>query len=154
MAFAADFELLFDRLSDSFCGTRASSADLFKKIADGSRRHVSIPSKSDRASRIDSLIRASAWTEAAFTLIELQLPAWKLRRLAYEGGEWRCSLSRHPNLPLALDDSVDASHEILPLAILQALVEARLSIGACDATSPVPQIRSAGEISICCDNFM
>jgi hypothetical protein len=154
MAFAADFEPLFDRLSDTFCGTRASSADLFKKIADGSRRHVSILGKSDRASRIDSLIRASAWTEAAFALIELELPGWKLRRLAYEGGEWRCSLSRHPNLPLALDDSVDASHEILPLAILQALVEARLSVGACDATSPVPQIRSGDDISVSCDNFM
>jgi hypothetical protein len=154
MAFAADFELLFDRLNDTFCGTRASSADLFKKIADGSHRHVSILGESDRASRIDSLIGASAWTEAAFALIELELPGWKLRRLAYEDGEWRCSLSCHPNLPLALDDSVDASHEILPLAILQALVEARLSVGACGATSPVPQIRSADDISICCDNFI
>jgi hypothetical protein len=154
MAFAADFEILFDRLSDAFCGTRACNADLFKKIADGSRRHVLILGKSDRASRIDSLIRASAWTEAAFALIELELPDWKLRRLAYEDGEWRCSLSRYPNFPLALDESVDASHEILPLAILQALVEARLSFAACGAASPVPQIQSADDISISCDNFM
>jgi len=154
MAFAADFEILFDRLSDAFRGTRASSADLFKKIAAGSRRHVSILGKSNKASKVDSLIKAGAWTEAALALIELELPTWKLRRLVYEDGEWRCSLSRHPNLPLELDDSVDASHEILPLAVLQAIVEASLSDGACDAISPVPQIRSAGKIPICCDNFM
>jgi hypothetical protein len=154
MAFAADFEILFDRLSDSFRGAPASSADWFKKIAAGSRRRVSILGKSDRASRIDSLIKAGAWTEAAVALIELELPTWNLRRLVYEDGEWRCSLSRHPNLPLALDDSVDGSHESLPLAVLQAIVEASLSDSTCDATSPVPQIRPAGEISICCDNFM
>jgi hypothetical protein len=55
---------------------------------------------------------------------------------------------------LALDDSVDASHESLPLAILQAIVEVSLSDGACDAASPVPQIRLAGEFSVRCDNFM
>lgn len=154
MAFAADFETLFDRLSDAFCGTPALGADLFKKIAAGSRRRVSILGKSDKALTVDSLIKAGAWTEAAFALIELELPTWKLRRLVYEDGEWRCSLSRHPNLPLELDDSVDASHENLPLAVLQAIVEASLSDGARDATSPVPQIRSAGGIPICCDNFM
>ena len=154
MAFAADFETLFDRLSGTFCGTPASSADLFKKIVAGSRRRISILGKSNKASKIDNLIKAGAWTEAALALIELEFPTWKLRRLVYEDGEWRCSLSRHPNLPLALDDSVDASHENLPLAVLQAIVEASLSDGACDATSPVPQIRSAGEFSICCDNFI
>jgi len=127
---------------------------LFEKIVAGSRQRVSILGKSDKASRVDSLINAGAWTEAAFALIELELPTWKLRRLVYEDGEWRCSLSRHPNLPFELDDSVDASHENLPLAVLQAIVEASLSDGDCDATSPVPQIQSAGEIPICCDNFM
>ena len=154
MAFAADYETLFDRLSGTFLGTPASSAELFEKIAAGSRRRVSILGKSNKASKIESLIKAGAWTEAAFALIELELPTWKLRRLVYEDGEWRCSLSRHPNLPLELDDSVDASHENLSLAVLQASVEASLSDGACDATSPIPQIQSAGEIPICCDNFM
>jgi hypothetical protein len=154
MTFAADFELLFDRLSGTLRGVPAFNSDLFEKIVAGSRQRVSILGKSDKASRVASLIEAGAWTEAAFALIEFELPAWKLRRLVYEDGEWRCSLSRHPNLPLALDDSVDASHESLPLAVMQAIVEARLSGGVCDATSPVPQIRSAGEFPICCDNFI
>jgi hypothetical protein len=78
-----------------------------------------------KATRIDQLIEAGAWRNAALALIELELPAWKLRSLVYENGEWLCSLSRQPNLPEALDDTADASHEVLPLAILSAFVEAR-----------------------------
>src|SRR6476659_10952614 len=77
------------------------------------------------AARIDQLIEARAWDDAALALIELELPAWKLRRLVYEDGEWLCSLSSHPNLSVALDDTVDARHEVLPLAILSAFIEAR-----------------------------
>ena len=65
---------------------------------------------------IDELIEARAWNDAALTLVELELPAWKQRRLIYEDGKWHCSLSRHPNLPVALDDTATASHEVLPLA--------------------------------------
>ena len=61
---------------------------------------------------------ARAWNDAALALVELELPAWKLRRLVHENGKWHCSLSRHPNLPVALDDTATASHEVLPLAIL------------------------------------
>jgi hypothetical protein len=68
------------------------------------------------AARIDELIEARAWNDAALTLVELELPAWKQRRLIYEDGKWHCSLSRHPNLPVALDDTATASHEVLPLA--------------------------------------
>jgi hypothetical protein len=150
MAFATDFKIPFGRLGDRLCRMSELRADPFAKIAKGSRREVPVLGKASKASRVDHLVKA--WTEVAW--IELELPGWKLRRLAYKDGEWRCSLSRHPNLPLALDDSVDASHEILPLTILRALAEARLSAGACDATSPVPQIRPAREFSICCDNFI
>jgi hypothetical protein len=81
------------------------------------------------AARIDRLIEARAWNDAALALVELELPRW-LRRLVYENGKWHCSLSRHPNLPVALDETATASHEVLPLAILAALVEAhhRMSV--------------------------
>jgi hypothetical protein len=49
--------------------------------------------KAGKAARIDQLIKAGAWSDAALTLIELELPAWKVRRLVYEDGEWFCSLS-------------------------------------------------------------
>jgi hypothetical protein len=159
MAFAADFEFLFARLSGTLRGARPSGADRFATIAAGSGHGAAVHGvpvfgKAAKASRVDQLIKAGAWTEAALALTELELPDWKLRRLVYENGEWLCSLSRYPNLPLTLDDSVDASDEILPLAILQALVEARLSDDAGKATSSVPQIRPAGGYAICCDNFI
>ena len=108
-----------------------------------------------KATRIDQLIEAGAWRNAALALIELELPAWKLGSLVYENGEWLCSLSRQPNLPEALDDTADASHEVLPLAILSAFVEARRRTSAMRETNlqTVPQVRRTSGHAICCDNF-
>jgi hypothetical protein len=108
-----------------------------------------------KATRIDQLIEAGAWRNVALALIELELPAWKLRSLVYENGEWLCSLSRQPNLPEALDDTADASHEVLPLAILSAFVEARRRTSAMRETSlqTVRQVRRTSGYAICCDNF-
>src|SRR4030088_333950 len=74
--------------------------------------------------RINRLIDAGAWTDTALALLELELPQWTLRRIVYEDGEWHCSLSKQPQLPLGLDEVAEASHEILPLAILIALLQA------------------------------
>jgi len=100
--------------------------------------------RAGKAARIAQLIEAGAWDDAALALIELELPAWKLRRLVYEDGEWFCALSRQPNLPVALDDTVDASHEVLSLAILSAFVEARRRASAMRETSlQVPPVRQS-----------
>jgi len=107
------------------------------------------------AARIDQLIEAGAWSDAALALIELELPGWKLRRLVYEDGEWFCSLSKQPNLPVGFDDTADARHEVLPLAILSAFLEARRTTSAVRQTSSptVPQVQPTSGIVICCDNF-
>ena len=47
-----------------------------------------------KATRIDQLIEAGAWRNAALALIELELPAWKLRSLVYENGEWFWKVAR------------------------------------------------------------
>jgi hypothetical protein len=111
--------------------------------------------RAGKTARIDQLIKAGAWSDAALALIELELPAWKLRRLIYEDGEWFCSLSKQPNLPVALDDTADARHEVFPLAILSAFVEARRTNSAArEPSSPtVPQVQPTSGIVICCDNF-
>lgn len=108
-----------------------------------------------KAARLDQLIEARAWSDAALALIELKLPAWKLRRLVYEDGEWLCSLSTQPNLPAEFDDTADASHEVLPLAILNAFLEARRRADkAHETNSPtVPQVRPTSGYAVCCDNF-
>jgi hypothetical protein len=85
------------------------------------------------------------------------LPQWKLRRLVYEDGAWLCSLSQQWNLPDWLSDSAQARHESLPLAVLNAMLEA----DQCDALPPrpaisVPQCRPESVVPAeitCCDNF-
>jgi hypothetical protein len=105
--------------------------------------------------KIDRLAEVGAWCDAAFALIEIELPAWSVRRLVCEDGEWLCSLTRQPNLPLALDDTADARHEILPLAILGAFLEAQQKVrGARGANAPtVPKVQASSGCAICCDNF-
>ena len=133
----------------------ALTPDLISKVIADACTRLLVMKRVGKAARIDQLIEAGAWSEAALALIELDLPAWKLRRLVYEDGEWLCSLSSQPNLPVALDDTADASHEVLPLAILSAFLEARRRASAMRETSlqTVPQVRRTPGYAICCDNF-
>ncbi len=87
-------------------------------------------------------------------LIEIEMPAWKVRRLVSENGEWRCSLSRQLNVPIELDDTVEASHDVLSRAILRALVEARRRSGtALGSISAVPEGWPTSDRMVCCDDF-
>jgi hypothetical protein len=154
MAFATDHAVLFDRLDEEIRGAPAPVHGLFAKIVAGACTRIPALSLSEKAGRIHRLIAAGAWTDAALAVIALELPAWRLRRLAYEDGEWHCALSRQPNLPAMFDDSADASHELMPLAILRAFLQARrMAEIAPQAISAVPQIQTGAGIIICCDNF-
>jgi len=104
--------------------------------------------------KVNRLIESGAWTDAVLALVELELPQWKLRRIVYEDSEWLCSLSRQPQLPPELDEVAEASHEIMPLAILIALLLARRST-AVSATgmATVPQVRSVPGYAMCCENL-
>lgn len=48
--------------------------------------------------RIHAMIAASAWTDAALSLLEAEAPQWQLRRLAYDEGEWHCAPARPAGL--------------------------------------------------------
>ena len=74
-----------------------------------------------QVARIKHFIAARAWTDAALALIALQAPRWKLRGLIYDGGEWHCTLSRQRDMPDWLDDTVEAHHANMALAIVAAL---------------------------------
>ena len=149
---AHTFEL--DELDDALRQASALVPQLFQKVvASACLRYQSLRS-SGKAARIDRFIASGAWTDAALTLIELELPNWKIRRVVFENGEWLCSLSRQPNLPVELDDPAEASHQMLPLAILHAFVAARrVSAVRPKAISAVPQVRPATEQLLSCDNF-
>ena len=102
---------------------------------------------------VELLLDADAWTAASLLIAERELSGWQLRRLVFDEGEWVCSLSRQPQLPLELDDTADAHHDIAARAVLHAIEEARAR--AAPRTS-VPRSqrtsRSAG-YPICCENY-
>jgi hypothetical protein len=154
MAFAADYAVLYDRLDEELRFAPRPTPDLFAKIVGGACSRIAVLNKSEKAAQIDRLIKSNAWTDAALALLELELPAWKLRRLVYESGEWICSLTLRPNMPPTLDDTIDASHELMPLAILSAFVQARRSTdGTRQLVPAVPTVQSAMDQPVCCDNF-
>ena len=154
MAFAADYMVLFDRLDEELRVAPQLDRSLFTKIIVGACRRIPVLSKSAKAARIERLIDAGAWTDAALAIIVLELPDWQLRRLEYDGGQWFCALSRGPNLPAMLDDTADANHELMAVAILRAFFQARrMTEIAARTTSPVPQVSAVADNIVCCDNF-
>jgi hypothetical protein len=57
-------------------------------------------------------------------------------------------------LPLALDDTADARHHSLPLAILLAFLEAqRMAEAGPAVVSATPHVQPASDSMICRDNF-
>ncbi len=103
---------------------------------------------------IRRLIQAGALTDATLALLELELPQWQLRRLVKDDGEWLCTLSKQPGLPLGYDEVAEGCHEILPLAMLIAFLSARRAVAVTAAgESTVPLVRAEPGHAVCCDNF-
>jgi hypothetical protein len=112
-----------DRLRDA----PEVTVELMSEILAETRRRSPSVGQGGKVARVERLIQSGAWTDAALALIELELPLWQVRRIAYDEGEWYCALSRDRELPDWLDQSVEAHHADLPLAILSAFVGARLA---------------------------
>ena len=131
------------------------SANLIREVTEEACTRLPLLKKAGQANNIDQLIEAGAWCDAVLALIDIELPGWKLRRLICENGEWFCSLSRQPNLSVELDDTADASHEVMALAILGAFLEARDKSEALRSSAKpiVPALRPSMDCAICCDNF-
>jgi hypothetical protein len=143
-----------DGLQEQLRQAQAVDADQVSDIVAALR----LPDAIARARRIDRLVDAEAWTEAALALVEAALPQWKPRGLVYQDGGWRCLLGKHRNVPDWLDDTVEVSHEALPLAILGALIEARRQTQASASrrmrTVPECPILSGSQPQfMCADNF-
>lgn len=142
---------LSDRLRDADAATAELMSDV---IAETCRRFPSV-GQTDKTARIERLIGSKAWTDAALALIDLELPLWQVRRIAYDEGEWYCALSRELELPDWLDQSIEARHADLPLAILSAFVDARCATASASRTSVPTVPRNVTPIydPVCCDNF-
>jgi hypothetical protein len=143
--------LLSDRLRDAHAVTPGLMSEI---VAAACRRFPSM-GQSEKTARIERLIASQAWTDAALALIDLELPLWQVRRIAYDEGEWYCALSRERELPDWLDRSIEVRHADLALAMLGAFVEAQL-IAAPSSRPSVPAVsRDANPLyqPVCCDNF-
>jgi hypothetical protein len=139
----------FDEHTDP---TAAMAAAITNVLGEG-KRSSALPERDTGAARIDQLIRSGARIDAAFALIALELPQWQLRRIAYDGGEWHCALSRAREIADWLDQSAEGRHADLALAILDAVVEAqRIAVASRQPSSP-PQPVNATYVLLCCDNF-
>ena len=142
---------LVDRLRDAHAVTAELLDDVIRETCS---RFLSIR-QAENTARIERLTKSGAWTDAVLALIELELPQWQLRRVVYDAGEWCCALSRQRELPDWLDQSIEASHTELPLALLIALVEVRRVSGSPVSTSvpKAPRATEAFYTPLCCDNF-
>src|SRR4030081_533757 len=101
-----DSRELSDRLRDA----DAATADRVAVIIGETCRRFPSAGQSEKTTRIERLIQTGAWTDAALALIDLELPQWQVRRIAYDEGEWYCALSRERELPDWLDSSIEAPH--------------------------------------------
>jgi hypothetical protein len=140
-----------DRLRDADAVTAKLMSELVRTTC---RRYPSI-GQAAKTARIERLIGSQAWTDAALALIDLELPQWQLRRMAYDEGEWHCALSRAREIPEWLDQSIETRHADLSLAILSAYLDARYISARSHRTSvpTTPRDANAFYTPFCCDNF-
>jgi hypothetical protein len=142
-------------LSDRLRDASAATPELIAEVIDLACRRFPSAGQSAKTGRVEQLIDARAWTDAALALVDLELPLWQVRRIAYDEGEWYCALSRERELPDWLDQSIEAWHTDLTLAILSAFVEAQRMTAPTSSPSVPASPRVANPLyePLCCDNF-
>ena len=146
-----DSRELEDRLRDA----PAVTAELVSEVIGEACRRFPPIRRTEKAARLERLIQSGGWTDAALALIDLELPQWQVRRIAYDEGEWYCALSRERELPDWLDQSIEARHTDLALAILCAFLEAR-RVSAPSSRPSVPSVNSCADTLYevaCSDNY-
>src|ERR1700710_1566121 len=126
-------------VGDRLHSVDAVTADIMSDVIGQTCRRFPSFEQNEKSFRLERLLESGAWTDAALGLIDLELPQWQLRRIAYDEGEWHCALSRQRELPDWLDSAIEARHADLALAILSAFVEARRASTSTSRTS-VPTV--------------
>jgi hypothetical protein len=147
--------LNLNELDARLCRAPALTAELLSDIVSSVCTRFALLRNSERAARVEQMIRSGAWTDATLALLALELPQWQLRRLIYDDGEWHCALSSQREMPEWLDQSIEAHHTDLPIAILRAFVNARQATAPATRTSVPSAPRASGGHyePVCCDNF-
>ena len=146
-----DFAAAGDRLRNASIVT----PELIGEVIDAACPRFASVGQRAKTAHIAQLIGARAWTDVALELIDLELPLWRIRRIAHDAGEWYCALSRQRELPDWLDQSIEGRHPDLALAILAAFVEAQCATALSSRPSVpvVPRKLDADRIPFWCENF-
>ena len=114
-----------ERVDEALRRAPEPTPSLFRAVLRGAGGRCSALRRAGKTVGLHRLIDAGAWIDASLGLIAFELPNWCVRRLVYEDGEWLCTLSRRPNVPLEIDDVAEATHPSVALAILRAVLAAR-----------------------------
>ena len=144
-----------NQLDARLCSAPTLTVEPMSDVVAASCPRLALLQHTERAARAEQLIQQGAWTDAAFALLALELPQWQLRRLVYDDGEWHCALSSQREMPEWLDQSIEARHADLPIAILRAIISAR-RVSVPSTRSSVPTApRAASDLyePVCSDNF-
>lgn len=133
----------------------AVTAELLSDLIGETCRRFPSAGQTEKTARIERLIGSEAWIDVALALIDLEMPQWQVRRIAYDEGEWHCALSRQRELPEWLDQSIEARHVDLPPVILGGFVEAKAASAPASRTSvpTVPRNADAFYEPAGCENF-
>jgi hypothetical protein len=142
-----------DRVDEALRRAPEPTAALLREVLRSAGGRSCALRRAGKTVGLNRLIDTGAWTDASLALIALELPNWCVRRLVYEDGEWLCTLSRRPNLPLEIDDVAEATHPSITLAILRAVMEARRQTAASPAIDVARRLQPLPEAPVCCDNF-
>src|SRR5260221_12712654 len=103
-------------LSDRLRDAHSVTAELMSAIIGQTCRRFPSLGQTERTARIERLIEAGAWTDAALALIDLELPLWQVLRILYDAGEWDCALPLERRVPHWADPSIGARHGDLALS--------------------------------------
>ncbi len=141
-------------LSEAPSETTPLDAMAFTAICLATCKRLPAMRRTAEAQRLDRLVAAGAWTDAALALIAIELPRWQLRRLVYDEGEWHCALSNRRDLPDWLDSAVETHHPDMATAILDAF-RAIVSRGGTPhlTQAPVRAIQRTDSEPMLCENY-
>src|SRR5690349_10764367 len=99
MRFRASDENLLNQIGERVRGANAASPNLFALVLDKACPRLTL-CKPTVMQHLHRLLETDAYADAPLTVIEFELPTWKLRRLIFDAGEWHCLLSRKPWVPI------------------------------------------------------
>jgi hypothetical protein len=154
MLFRPSNEDLLNEIGERLHRASAANSDLFAVVLAKACPRLAF-CKPTMLKHLHRLLETGAYVDAALAVLEFELPLWRVHRLTFDAGEWHCLLSRTPWMPIEFDDTAQAQHECLPLAILSSFIEARRAhlINNSSGCRTVPQVQPGGDMTLCCENF-